>query len=134
MIRQLYHKWYADFWRIFRFGITGTICSAVHYGVYCLVLCFLPHASIAYTAGYAVGLVCNYACTTWFTFQQKPTKKNLAGFICSHLLNYLLEIGLLNLFLRLNFSQWLAPVLVMIIVVPVNFLLLRFVFVGRHIS
>lgn len=134
MICRIYQKWRNDFWRILRFGITGTFCSAIHYGIYCFVLWFFPHASIAYTAGYGVGLICNYALTTWFTFQKKPTKKNLAGFICSHLLNYLLEIGLLNLFLWFNFSRWLAPVMVMVIVVPVNFVLLRFVFVGRHNS
>ena len=55
---QEHPKIRADFWRVARFGIVGTVCSAIHYGVYCLFLLFAD-ANIAYTAGYAMGLVCN---------------------------------------------------------------------------
>ncbi len=120
-----------EFWRIFRFGITGTISSLIHYGVYCLVLLYC-NPTLSYSAGYMVGLVCNYALTTFFTFRQHPSKKNAAGFVTSHIINYLLEVGLLNLFLYIGCSQWLAPILVMIIVVPINFLILRFVFLYKH--
>ena len=30
--------WREKFWQFMRFGIVGTISSAIHYGVYCLVL------------------------------------------------------------------------------------------------
>ena len=46
----------------------------------------------------------------------------------AHLTNYLIHIGLLNLFLRLGFSRPLAPIPVFLIAIPVNFLLVRFVF------
>ncbi|EFZ37972.1 GtrA-like protein [Hoylesella oralis ATCC 33269] len=128
---QEHPKIRADFWRVARFGVVGTVCSAIHYGVYCLFLLFAD-ANIAYTAGYAMGLVCNYALTTYFTFKQKPTKMNAAGFVGSHVVNYFMEIGLLNLFLWLDFSKWLAPVLVMAIAVPINFLMLHFVFLHRQ--
>lgn len=119
-----------EFWRVFRFGITGTVSSLIHYGVYCMVLaCTTP--TVAYSIGYLVGLACNYGLTSFFTFQQHPSKKNAVGFVSSHILNYLLEIGLLQLFLWMEISQWLAPILVMIVVVPVNFLILRYVFISR---
>ena len=76
-----------------------------------------------------LGLFCNYGLTTYFTFKGKPSKSNVAGFAGSHVLNYLLEIGLLQLFLWLGASKWLSPILVMVIVVPINFVLLRLVFV-----
>lgn len=123
----------AEFWRIFRFGITGTVSSLIHYGVYCLMLLY-SNPTLSYSIGYMVGLVCNYGLTTFFTFRQHPSKKNAAGFVTSHIINYLLEVGLLNLFLWMHFSQWLAPVLVMIIVVPINFLILRFVFLYKKKS
>lgn len=127
-IRELWQRWQKDFWRVFRFGITGTLCSLIHYGVYCLCLLF-TNTTLAYTAGYCVGLVCNYGLTTYFTFRGRPSKRNAAGFAGSHVVNYLLEIGLLHLFLWMGVSKWLSPVFVMVVVVPVNFLLLRFVFV-----
>lgn len=119
-----------EFWRIFRFGITGSISSLIHYGAYCLALLYC-NPNVSYSIGYLVGLCCNYVMTTYFTFRQHPSKKNAAGFVSSHALNYLMEMGLLNLFLWMGFSQWLAPILVMIIVVPINFLILRFVFLYR---
>jgi putative flippase GtrA len=127
---RLWQRWSSDFWRLFRFGITGTLSSLIHYGIYCLMFLHFNY-NISYTAGYLVGLLFNYVMTTFFTFRQHPSKKNMAGFAGSHVLNYLLEIVLLNLFVWLSVSEWLAPVLVMIVAVPINFLILRFVFVNR---
>ena len=123
-IKELWQRWRKDFWRLFRFGITGTICSLIHYAIYCLFLLF-TNTTIAYTAGYGVGLLCNYGLTTYFTFKGKPSKNNVAGFVGSHILNYLLEIGLLHLFLWLGLSKWLSPIFVLVMLVPINLFLLR---------
>ena len=120
-----------EFWRIFRFGITGSVSSLIHYGAYCLAFLYVG-PTVSYSIGYGVGLVCNYVMTTYFTFRQHPSKKNAAGFVGSHIINYLLEIGLLNFFLWLGISEWLSPIVVMAIVVPINFLLLRFLFVHKQ--
>ena len=103
---------------------------AIHYGVYCLVL-LVANANISFTAGYAVGFICNYFLTTFFTFRSKPSSRNAVGFGFSHLINYLLEIGLLNLLLWIGAGELLAPILVMIIVVPINFLILHFVYIYK---
>ena len=50
------------------------------------------------------------------------------GFGGAHLINYILHISLLNLFLWLGFSKPFAPIPVFTIAIPVNFLLVRFVF------
>lgn len=51
--------WRDKFWQFVRFGVVGTVSSAIHYGVYCLVL-LVANANISFTAGYAVGFICNY--------------------------------------------------------------------------
>ena len=122
--------WRDKFWQFVRFGVVGTVSSAIHYGVYCLVL-LVANANISFTAGYAVGFICNYFLTTFFTFRSKPSSRNAVGFGFSHLINYLLEIGLLNLFLGIGAGELLAPILVMIIVVPINFLILHFVYIYK---
>lgn len=119
-----------EFWRVFRFGVTGTISSLVHYGAYCLAMLYAA-PNVSYSIGYCVGLAVNYAMTSFFTFRQRPSKKNAAGFVGSHAINFLLEIGLLNLFLWMGIGEWLAPIVVMVVVVPINFLLLRFVFLHK---
>lgn len=123
--------WQEKFWQFMRFGIVGTISSAIHYGVYCLVL-LAANPTLSFTAGYAVGFVCNYFLTTFFTFRSKPSSRNAIGFGFSHLLNYLLEVGLLNLFLWIGFGEFLAPILVLIVVVPINFLILHFVYTYKN--
>lgn len=124
---KIHPKWQAKFRQVVRFGIVGTISSAIHYGVYYLLL-QIVNANIAFTGGYAVALIGNYFLTTFFTFRSQPTPTNAAGFSFSHVVNYLLEIGLLNLFLFLNVGELLAPILVMVIVVPINFLILHLVY------
>mgnify|MGYP000297285828 CR=1 FL=1 len=47
--------WQEKFWQFMRFGIVGTISSAIHYGVYCLVL-LAANPTLSFTAGYAVDL------------------------------------------------------------------------------
>lgn len=119
--------------RVVRFGITGSLSTLIHYGTYLLALLWM-NATMAYTVGYGVGLCVNYVLTTFFTFRKQPSKKNAAGFVASHVVNYLLEIGVLNLFLYFGMDERLAGILTLIVVVPINFLILRFVFVGRHSS
>ena len=116
------------FARLIRFAIVGLLASAIHYAVYALALTLGASANLAYTAGFLVSLCCNYALTTYFTFRQRPSRRNAVGFAMSHLLNYFVEIGFLNFFLWLGLSRELAPIAVLAIAVPTNFVLVRFVF------
>lgn len=112
---------------IFRFGIVGIIATIIHYGTYWLFLPFFS-ATISYSFGYLVSLALNYCLTSFFTFQEKPSVKNGIGFGLSHLINYLLHTSLLKLYLLLGIAPLIAPIFVFPIVVPINFLLQRFVF------
>lgn len=116
------------FARLIRFAIVGLLASAIHYAVYALALTLGASANLAYTAGFLVSLCCNYALTTYFTFRQRPSRRNAVGFAMSHLLNYFVEIGFLNFFLWLGFSQWLAPILDMAVAALINFAVLHLAF------
>ncbi len=117
--------------RIIRFGIVGTISTAIHYGVYYLMLSII-NPSISYTCGYLVGFCVNYILTTYFTFRAKSSIKNAAGFSISHVINYFLELGVLNLFIWGGMNERLAGIVTLIAVVPVNFLILRFVYLWKR--
>lgn len=112
-----------------RFVVVGITATAIHYGVY-LALQWLMNASIAYTIGYLVSFVANYLLSARYTFRKETNKKNGIGFACAHVVNYLLQMGLLNLFLYLGVSKQLAPLPVYCISVPVNYLLVRTAFTG----
>ncbi|MGN0048753.1 MAG: GtrA family protein [Bacteroides sp.] len=118
------HTWRNQFIRFVGVGVTAT---ALHYGLYYL-LQRLIEVNVAYTIGYAVSFVANFYLTAYFTFGRRPSWSRAAGFGGAHLVNYLLHIVLLNLFLWLGISRPLAPLPVFAVAIPVNFLLVRWVF------
>lgn len=124
---EAHPKWKTELGRILRFGITGALSTLMHYGIYCLMLLWVV-AAIAYTIGYVISFACNYMMTTFFTFHEHPTHGNALGFIGSHIVNYLLSVSLLQVFIWMGVNELIAPILVLFIAIPVNFLLLRYVF------
>ena len=101
-----------------KFGIVGGVALFILYLVYYLLLSVCGH-NLSYT-------VVNYLLTVYFTFKVKLNTKRTIGFAFSHLVNYLIQIGCLNLFLVLGISEQWAPFPVFIICVPINFLLVRY--------
>ncbi len=110
-----------------RFGLVGSVATAIHFGVYNLLKGIMD-LSLAYTIGYIVSFIVNYLLSARFTFKKKTSVKNGFGFGGAHVFNYLLQMGLLHLFLYIGVKPWLAPVPVYCIAIPTNFLIVRFVF------
>ena len=110
-----------------RFGIVGGLSTALHYGIYYLLQLYI-NVNIAYTIGYILSFVGNFFLTSYFTFGTAPSWKKLVGMMGAHGVNYLLHIALLNLFLWIGVAQQWAPIPVFAIAIPVNFILVRFVF------
>lgn len=110
-----------------RFIIVGVAATAIHYGLYLFFQIFML-VSLAYSLGYAISLVCNFIMTSKFTFKSKASVLKGAGFIGSHIVNYCMHILLLNLFLFIGLRKEIAPIPVFCFVVPLNFILVRFVF------
>lgn len=110
-----------------RFGIVGILATAIHYGIY-IVLNYIMPLWIAYSLGYGLSFLCNFYLSSVFTFKSKTSVKKGVGFGISHAINYLLHISLLSLLLKLGINEQLAPIPVFAIVIPINFLLIRFVF------
>lgn len=110
-----------------RFVVVGGVATALHYGLYCLMQCFIG-VNVAYTLGYLLALVANFYLTAFFTFGRRPSWRKAFGFGGAHAVNYLLHLLLLNFFLWVGIPSVWAPLPVFAIAVPVNFLLVRFVF------
>ena len=110
-----------------RFVLVGVFATALHYGIYFLLQKFI-NVNIAYTLGYAFSFIANFYLTAYFTFGRKPSWRKAFGFGGAHLCSYLLHMGLLNLSLWMGIPKPLAPIPVFAIAIPVNFLLVRFVF------
>ncbi|MDE7427019.1 MAG: GtrA family protein [Muribaculaceae bacterium] len=112
---------------ILRYGIVGVTATLVHYGLYWL-LSFIMDYNLAYTVAYGTCFIGNFFLTSYFTFRSKATAKRGIGFSGAHLCNYLLQIGLLNLFINIGVNEAIAPIPVFAIAIPINFIMVRFVF------
>lgn len=114
-----------------RFAIVGVISTGIHYGLFYL-LNLVINVNIAYTIGYVIAWFCNFYLSAHFTFKSETSIKRGVGFAVSHGINYVLHMVLLNLFLWLGLSETLAPIPVYCIAVPVNFILVRYVFRAKR--
>lgn len=116
----------------FRFAVVGGCCTLLHYGLYYLMQLAID-VNLAYTLGYILSFIVNFWLTSWFTFGTSPSWKKLFGMGGAHGVNYLLHIVLLNLFIYMGIPQEWAPVPVFAIAIPVNFILVRFVFKNKKL-
>ena len=110
-----------------RFGLVGGFCTALHYGIYFLLQLAIE-VNVAYTVGYLLSFIANFYLTSYFTFGTAPSWRKLFGMAGAHGVNYLLHMVLLNLFIWIGVRQEFAPLPVFAIAIPVNFILVRFVF------
>ncbi len=151
---SLVRKLGPEFARFFVVGVAATLVHLLVYwllnALFCLTEADEAALNATYTAGYIISFIGNYVLSLKWTFRTKGSVGKGAGFAFSHLVNYGLHMGLLNLFLLLGLGQAMAniihflaprlvsafpvlgdpaallPLPVYVIVVPVNFLLVRF--------
>ncbi len=114
-------------WELVRFVLVGGFATLLHYGLYLLLKQWMA-VNVAYTLGYVVSFVVNFYLTAFFTFRSAPSWRKLLGMGGAHGVNYLLHLALLNLFLLIGIPSVWAPLPVFAIAVPVNFLLVKYVF------
>ena len=111
---------------LLRFCVVGVIATAIHYGVYLLMLNWVNH-NVAYTIGYVLSFCCNYWLSSVFTFKVKMSVRNVVNFAVSHLLNYLFGLLLLNVVIWTGMlAENMAPLAVFIMVIPFNFIIVRY--------
>lgn len=110
-----------------RFIIVGVLATAIHYGIY-ILLNLIIISWLAYSIGYAISFLCNFYLSSKYTFKSKASIKKGIGFGISHAINYLIHITLLSIFIKIGVNEELAPIPVFAIAIPINFILVRFVF------
>lgn len=111
--------------QLLRFLIVGFTAVIIQYAVYLLALNWFNH-NVSFLIGYSVSFLFNYIFTIIFTFKTKINKKRTAGFTFSHIINFCLQNGLLNLFIYSGINKQWAMIPVLLICVPSNFLVIRY--------
>ena len=114
-------------YEILRFCAVGVLATCIHYGIYVVSKRWIG-INAAFITGYLISFVCNYFLSARFTFRAKTSVGTGIGFAGSHLINLALQTLLLNIMLHLGLNDNIAPIPVYAISVPVNFILVRYVF------
>ncbi len=119
-----YRKMAGEFLRYLIMGGTNTI---VAYAIYLLLLQWMRY-EIAYSIGYAVGIVMAYALSAVFVFRKPMRKRSAMRFPLVYLAQFLISLGLLRLAVEvIHIPQWLALGFAVVLTIPVTFLLSRWV-------
>lgn len=117
--------------RIARFLISGCFNTAITYGAYFFLLQLMSY-QWAYTMAYVLGIALAFALNRAYVFESHRGWFSLVVFPLIYVLQYFLGVGLLwGLVAVLGLSQVLAPLLVILLTVPVTYLMSRFVFLRR---
>ncbi len=114
-----------------RFLLAGAFNTAATYGIYLLALQMVPYR-VAYTGAYAIGIVLGYAVNTVFVFRAPWRWKRMLAYPLVYVLQY--GVGLLCLTLLVErgwVSDKIAPLLVVVITLPLTFLASRYLIKGK---
>lgn len=113
---------------IIRFGMVGMFATILQYGIYVVFVDAVGVKAVPSTLiSYAISFIANFFLSSYFTFHTRPDAKKGLGFALSHLVNMGLQTGLVAIFQQIV-GKTLALLPALGICIPVNYLLVRYVF------
>ncbi len=117
-----------------RFLISGGLNTAVTYITY-LALLQATSYKVAYTIAYAFGIVIAFFINRLFVFQTHRGWRSLIMFPFIYLTQYLVSLAVVFAWVEhLGLPVALAPLMAILVTIPLTFLLSRFVFGSRATS
>jgi len=116
-----------------RFLISGGVNTAATYAVYLVLLQFIEY-KVAYTIAYVFGIVLAFVINRLFVFRTHRGWRSMVLFPFVYLAQYLVSLGVVWVWVeRLHLWKEAAPLVAIVITIPMTFVLSRFVF-GRDVS
>ena len=116
------------FFQAIKFGMVGCINTVTSLGIYYICVFLGIHYLIAYTLGFVISVLIAYILNKTFVFESKAkTKTSLIKTYIVYSVTFLLGQGMLILMIDvLSMSDLVAPLIVTIINLPINFLCIKF--------
>ena len=109
--------------------MTTTVFS---YAIYIFLLLMLPYMP-AYVISYATGIVFSYFINTHFVFRQRFSWKSFFQFPLVYAAQLVINLFVLWLAVdRFDMKQELAPLIAIVISIPVTYLMSRAIIKKRH--
>lgn len=112
--------------QMFGFAITGTLSTLIMFGLYVMLYQFIYY-QYAYLIAYTISVIALYF-MNMFVFKGILSLQTVLKFPLIYLLQYVLGAVSLKFIAWLGFSLTYAPLIAVIVLLPVTFLLNRMVF------
>ncbi|MYS22117.1 Putative flippase GtrA (transmembrane translocase of bactoprenol-linked glucose) [Streptomyces sp. DvalAA-14] len=111
--------------QILRFGLVGAVNTVTFYGIYRLLLPWMPYFA-AYTVAFLLSMVGSFFMNTYFTYRTRPSWQKFALFPLTNITNYAVQsAGLFALVNWAGMSEEFAPLAAAVLAVPFTYLLSR---------
>jgi len=114
-----------------RFIIVGVVNTLLSYIIYVFLVYFLSYP-VAYTMAYISGIFISYCLNSTFVFKREIRLIKALQYPVVYLVQYVLGMLLLYFLVEAcNINQLIAPIIVVLVTVPITFILSRFIIKGR---
>jgi len=114
-----------------RFVLFGGVNTLLGYLIYVILLIFLNY-KVSFTITYVSSIFISYYLNSKFVFYRKVSLKKGLMYPSVYLIQYLTCMLLLHFFVEiLNLSKFIAPILAVLLTVPVTFFLSRSIIKGQ---
>lgn len=111
----------------FKFLLAGGTNTAITYGLYLLLNLVMPYAW-AYSMAYVVGVSISYVLQAKWVFHVELSWKNFMAFPLVYVVQWLIGLLLLAFLVeRFSLHENIAPLVVIVLTLPVTFLMSRFI-------
>jgi putative flippase GtrA len=118
----------------FRFVIVGLINTVLSYGIYVLSLSIVTYL-YAYTFSFVCGIIISYSLNTRYVYRVRMAFLSALQYPLVYVAQYVLGISATYLLVHtLHTSEFVAPIIVILVNTPFGFFLTRFVIKGRLIA
>lgn len=112
-----------------KFLMSGGANTAITYFIYILLLNIFSYQE-SYTMAYVFGVVLAFVLGRFFVFNSHRGVRSFILFPLVYLVQYFVSMVILWVWIeRLNYSDSVAPLVAILITVPITYVLSRFVFV-----
>lgn len=132
VLNMLFMKFIKGGWGEFAgFGLVGAANTVLTYGLYAVLL-FLFSYKVSYSLAYVSGIFISYYLNSRLVFRESVSLSKFIQYPLVYLVQY--GLGIIILYVAIDIlgcSQWLAPLAVIAVSLPVTFGLSRYIIKGR---
>lgn len=115
--------------RFFRFLLSGGVNTLITYLLY-LLLASVMHYQLAYLITYAAGIALAYALNVYLVFNAQSSLGKIIRYPFIYIIQYVIGAGLLYLLVSvLKLHATLAPLIVIVLLLPVSYLMNKIILV-----